>query len=384
MNGHDSKGLHNTDRTPSGGDASYFKTEGLAVGYNGKALIHDIDLALGRGSILTLIGPNGSGKSTILKTLARQLAAIRGAVTVDGSGLFAMSAKELAKKQAVVLTDRIRPELSSAWEIVALGRYPYTNTVGRLTQEDRRIVEDSLALVNASELAERDFMTLSDGQKQRVILARALAQTPELLILDEPTAFLDIKHKTELLSVLRRLAAERGVTVIMSLHEIDLAAKASDLLLCVKGDTIAAFGTPEDVMEHMPIGELYSLEKGSYDPVFGSVELEAAEGAPEVFVIAGGGCGVPHFRRLQRQRIPFAAGILFENDVDARVAGSLASALITAPAFEPIDEACFERAKALMLSCNAVIDAGAPVGSLNRANGRLKSLARERGLLKDE
>ena len=360
---------------------SFFETRDLAVGYNGKTLIRDIDIALDKGGILTLIGPNGAGKSTILKTIARQLAQISGSVVLDGSDLFAMSAKELAKKQAVVLTDRIRPELYTVREIVGLGRYPYTNLVGKMTDEDKRIVEDSLTLVNAQGIAERDFMTLSDGQKQRVILARALAQQPEILILDEPTAFLDIKHKTELLSVLRFLARERCVTVIMSLHEIDLAAKASDFLLCVKGDTIKAFGTPDDVIRTMPMEELYELEKGSYNSAFGSVELEKPAGAPRVFVIAGAGYGIPVFRKLQRERIPFAAGILFENDVDCEVARTLAAECVICPAFQPMDGAQFERAKALMLACESVIDAGTPLGTLNAMNGKLLELAGEKGLV---
>ncbi|MBO6061189.1 MAG: ABC transporter ATP-binding protein [Clostridia bacterium] len=361
--------------------SGFFTTSGLAVGYNGKTLIRDIDIALERGGILTLIGPNGSGKSTILKTVAKQLAAIRGTVAVDGSDIDSLSAKELAKKQAVVLTDRIRPELYTVRDIVGLGRYPYTNLVGRLTDEDKAIVEDSLELVNAKELAEREFSTLSDGQKQRVILARALAQRPELLILDEPTAFLDIKHKTELLSVLRYLARERDVTVIMSLHEIDLAAKASDYLLCVKGETIRAFGTPEEVMAKCPIEELYDLKKGSYDAALGSVELEKAEGSPEVFVICGAGYGIPVMRRLQRERTPFAAGILFENDLDAEVAKRLAAECVICPAFEPMSREAFERAKALMLFCGRAIDAGAPLGKFNEYNAELLALAREKGFL---
>ena len=362
----------------------YFETKSLAVGYNGKTLIRDIDIALEKGGILTLIGPNGSGKSTILKTIARQLAAIRGTVTVDESELFKMTAKELAKKQAVVLTERIRPELYSVRDLVGLGRYPYTNMVGRLTEEDRLIVDECLALVHIKDLSGRDFITLSDGQKQRVVLARALAQQPELLVLDEPTAYLDIKHKTELLSLLRFLARERQVTVIMSLHEIDLAAKVSDLLLCVKGETVAAFGTPEEVMAGLPIEELYDMEKGSYDPDFGSVELEKTVGRPRVFVIGGAGSGIPIMRRLQRERVPFAAGILFENDVEARLAINLAAECVISPAFEPIPEETFLRAKALMLMCEKVVYAGTPIGSFNEANGRLLALAREKGLLKDE
>ena len=362
---------------------SFFETSGLAVGYNGKTLIRDIDLALERGGILTLIGPNGSGKSTILKTIARQLAAIRGVVAVEGRDIAAMSAKELARRQAVVLTDRIRPELATAREIVSLGRYPYTNAVGRMTPEDRRIVARSLELVNAADLAQRDYMTLSDGQKQRVILARALAQQPDLLVLDEPTAYLDVKHKAELLSLLRELAENEGLTVIMSLHEIDLAAKASDLLLCVKGETAAAFGPPEQVLRECPAEALFGLEKGSYNAALGSIELEKPVGEPQVFVIGGAGAGIPVYRRLQRGRVPFAAGILFENDVDAYVAGSLASKLILSPAFEPVTEELFTEARGVMLACGSVIDAGASRGTLNEANARLALLAAERGILNE-
>lgn len=360
---------------------NYFETSSLSVGYNGKALIEDIDIALGRGRILTLIGPNGSGKSTILKTVSRQIARIRGAAALGGSDLFAMSPKELAKKQAVVLTDRTRPELYSAREIVSLGRYPYTNMIGRLTSEDRIIVDSCLELVNASSFAEKDFSTLSDGQKQRIIIARALAQQPELLVLDEPTAFLDIKHKLELLSLLRTLAREKGLSVIMSLHEIDLALKASDFILCVKDERIAAFGTPEEALSAVSISELYDLEKGSFDPAFGSLELESAAGKPKAFVVAGAGLGVPVFRRLQRQSIPFASGILFENDIDALAAKNLASSWVITPAFEPMSEVDYEKALELMLRCESVIDAGTPIGALNKPNERLLGIAREKGLI---
>lgn len=360
---------------------NYFEASSLSVGYNGKALIEEIDFALGKGRILTLLGPNGSGKSTILKTLSHQIARIRGCAALDGSDLFSMDAKSLARKQAVVLTDRIRPEMYTVRDIVSLGRYPYTDMMGRLTAEDRRIVESSLALVNASELGSREFMTLSDGQKQRVIIARALAQQPELLVLDEPTAFLDIKHKLELLSMIRTLAREKALTVIMSLHEIDLALKASDLILCVKGERIAAFGTPDEVLSSISIESLYELENGSFNAAFGSVELEKTGGEPKVFVIAGKGYGTPIYRKLQRERIPFSSGILFENDVDAAVAKSLSASCIIAPAFEQMTDEHFDNARELMLRCESVIDAGTPIGELNRLNGRLLDLAREKGLI---
>ena len=356
----------------------YFHTQDLSVGYDGRALIHDINIQVEKGKILTLIGPNGAGKSTILKSITRHLAKICGQVYIDHQEIYAWSARELAKRVAVVLTDRIHPELMTCGEVVAMGRYPYTNALGHLTARDREIVAQAMERVHALDLAEQDFTTLSDGQRQRIMLARALCQEPEVLILDEPTAYLDIRHKIELLDILREMAHERGITVIMSLHEIDLATKISDYLLCVKGDTIEAFGPPEDILAEGVIERLYDIQRGSYNLLFGSVELAKPRGEPQVFVVGGGGQGVACYRALQKRQLPFAAGILFDNDVDCQVARELSDHVVTAPAFEPMTEEQYWRAADLLLRCASVIDAGTPVGTLNRMNGRLLALAREK------
>ena len=355
-----------------------FHTQDLSVGYDGRALIHDINIQVEKGKILTLIGPNGAGKSTILKSITRHLAKICGQVYIDRQEIYAWSARELAKRVAVVLTDRIQPELMTCEEVVAMGRYPYTNAMGRLTPRDREIVAQAMERLHALDLARRDFTTLSDGQRQRIMLARALCQEPEVLILDEPTAYLDIRHKIELLDILREMAHERGITVIMSLHEIDLATKISDYLLCVKGDTIEAFGPPEDILAEGVIERLYDIQRGSYNLLFGSVELAKPRGEPQVFVVGGGGQGVACYRALQKRQLPFAAGILFDNDVDCQVARELSDHVVTAPAFEPMTEEQYRRAADLLLRCASVIDAGTPVGTLNRMNGRLLALAREK------
>lgn len=358
----------------------YFKTEDLAVGYDGRILIRDINVGLERGKILTLIGPNGAGKSTILKSITRQLQTIRGTVYLDGAQIAGFSPKQMAKRMAVVLTDRIRPELMTCAEVVAMGRYPHTNLFGKLTEADRRAVEEALERVHGLELAEQDFMTLSDGQRQRIMLARAICQEPEVIVLDEPTAYLDVRYKLELLDILRQMARTKQVTIIMSLHEIDLAMKVSDLLLCVKGDTIAAFGEPEQILKEHTIERLYGLRDGAYNPLFGSVELERPDGTPEVFVVGGGGHGIPCYRALQKKQIPFASGILFENDVDHQVARELSSHVITAPAFEPMTPAHLQEAAAVMTRCRRVVDAGTLIGALNQMNARLLELAGERGI----
>lgn len=359
---------------------AYLKTEDLAVGYDGNVLIHDINLRLEKGKILTLIGPNGAGKSTILKSITRHLQTISGNVYVGGQGLRQWQPKELAKRLAVVLTDRIRPELTTCAEVVAMGRYPYTNLFGRLTDKDKASVTEALERVHALDLAQRDFGTLSDGQRQRILLARALCQEPEVMVLDEPTAYLDVRYKIELLDILRQMAREKGMTVVLSLHEIDLAAKVSDYLLCVKGETIANYGTPEQVLQNHTIETLYGMEQGSYNRLFGSVEMPKSAGKPEVFVIAGGGFGIPAYRQLQRRGIPFATGILFENDVDFQVAQVLGSAVVSVPAFEEMTQEHYEQAARLLAQSAEVIDAGTPVGRLNGLNGKLLTLAREKGI----
>lgn len=356
----------------------YFKTENLAVGYNGNVLIHDINVQLDKGKILTLIGPNGAGKSTILKSITRQLGTIHGTVYIGAQELSVWPPKEMAKQVAVVLTDRIRPELMTCAEVVAMGRYPYTNLFGKLTPQDTAAVQEALERVHALDLAQQDFTTLSDGQRQRIMLARAICQEPEVIVLDEPTAYLDIRHKIELLDVLREMAQKKNITVIMSLHEIDLAMKISDYLLCVKGDTISAYGPPEVILENHAIEQLYEIHNGSYNLLFGSVELTKPEGSPKAFVVAGGGYGIACYRALQKQEIPFATGILFENDVDCQVARVLSNHIVVAPAFEAITDTRFDEAVQILLQCEKVIDAGTPVGTFNQANAKLLELAHEK------
>ena len=358
----------------------YLQTADLSVGYEGSVLIHDNNLAVERGKILTLIGPNGAGKSTILKSITRHLAKLGGAVYIGGREIYAWRPKEMARQVAVVLTDRIRPVLMTCGEVVAMGRYPYTNAFGKLTDQDRAAVRRALEQVHALELRDRDFTALSDGQRQRILLARAICQEPEIIVLDEPTAFLDIRHKIELLDILRSMAREERTTVVMSLHEIDLAAKCSDCLICVKGDTIAQSGPPDEIFRRGDIDRLYDMESGSYNMLLGSVELGRPQGEPKVFVVGGGGYGVRCYRALQKQQLPFAAGILYENDVDYQVARALSGHVVSAPAFEPVTERCFLQAAALLRQCGSVLDAGTPAGTFNQCNARLLHLAAEEGI----
>lgn len=341
-------------------DAPLFSAQDLAVGYHGRALISGICAELERGQILTLIGPNGAGKSTVLKTVTRQLAPVGGRVYIDGKDLQSYAPAELARRMAVVLTERVRPEMMTCYEVAAMGRYPHTGRFGALTPHDHAVVREALCRVRAEDIADQDFERVSDGQRQRVLLARALCQEPELLVLDEPTSFLDIRHKIDLLDILLEEARSRGVTVILSLHEIDLAEKISDLVMCLKGDTVWKLGPPETVFSDSQIAALYDLERGSYLTGRGSVELSRPEGEPRVFVLGGGGSGLSWYRLLQKRRIPFLAGILQENDIEYPVARALAVRVISQGAFEPLSPDTLATARQCLLACGAVIDTGAP------------------------
>lgn len=359
----------------------FIQTEQLTVGYDGKPLIRDIEIRLKKGEILTLIGPNGAGKSTILKSMTRQLKLVGGTVYLDSEVMSRMSGKDVAKRLAVVMTERIRPELMTCEDIVATGRYPYTGTLGILGEKDWEKVHEAMELVHALDFKDRDFTAISDGQRQRVLLARAICQEPEVIVLDEPTSFLDIRHKLELLAILKNMVVQKKTAVLMSLHELDLAQKISDSVICVHGDKIEKYGPPEEIFSSEYVHHLYGITTGSYNAAFGCLEMEKPKGKPEVFVIGGNGTGIPVYRKLQRAGIPFAAGILHGNDVDCEVARALAAEVIEERPFSLIREEIYQKAVQVMEQCTHVICCIDEFGPVNEKNRQLCKLAEEAGKL---
>ena len=346
----------------------------LSVGYHGRPLLREICLQVRRGEILTLIGPNGAGKSTILKSLIGQLRLLGGQVSLLGRDMVQLSEREIARSLSVMMTGRAQLERMTCWEVAAAGRYPYTGRLGILGPGDRAAVRAALERVHALDLRDALFDQISDGQRQRVLLARAICQEPEVLVLDEPTSFLDLRGKLELLAILKELVRERRVAVILSLHELDLAQRISDRLLCIRGNGIDRCGTPEEIFSGGYIRQLYGVERGSYCESFGCPELEPVRGKPQVFVIGGNGSGIPVYRRLQRQGVPFAAGILSENDVDHPVASALAAEVIAQRAYHPIGEDTFLRALSVLEGCRQVSPSAARSWSPSGASLRSLSL----------
>ena len=248
------------------------ETQDLAIGYGKTPLAENIALGAKSGQILTLIGPNGAGKSTLLKTLAGQLSPLGGTVLLDGQDLTAYTGPDRARKLALMLPHTRRTELTTCFEFAAAGRIPYTGRLGILSDADRQAVQDALEIAGAAHLADRDFNCISDGQRQRVLLARAICQQPKVLLLDEPTSFLDIKGKIELLTILQKLAHEQGLAVIVSLHELDMAQKIADAVVCVFPDHVSGVLTPDAAFAPDNIRALYALSEAQYTVLFGQTK----------------------------------------------------------------------------------------------------------------
>lgn len=241
---------------------------GLSVGYGKNIIVSGINFEVKQGEILTLIGPNGAGKSTVLKTLAGYLESLAGKIIIVGKDAHKISASEMSQRLSVLLTERIRPDLMTCREVVETGRYPYTGRFGILAEDDKKAVQKAMETVEMSGLADAYFSELSDGQKQRVMLARAICQEPEILILDEPTSYLDIRHKIIFFEILRRLVSEQRIAVVLSMHELDFAEKISDNVLCVKDGKIIRAGSPDEIFTEENIREIYDIPQNLYRKYF--------------------------------------------------------------------------------------------------------------------
>lgn len=346
-----------------------FSAEKLSVGYGKKIIVGDISFQVERGEILTLIGANGSGKSTILKSILLQLKTLSGSIYFENKNIYEMKRSEIAEKISAVMTERVTPEMMTCGDVVESGRYPYTNNLGILSGYDREKVHEAMELVGVENLFYTDFSCISDGQRQRVMLARAICQDTDILILDEPTSFLDVHHKLELLNILKKLVRERNLAVIMSLHELDLAQKISDRIICINNHTAEKIGTPEEIFSGDYINSLYNIKNNSFDCTYCSSELEKPQGEPEVFVIAGG--GVEIYRKLQRKNIPFAVGVIHENSMEYPAVRALATEIITEKPFEPVSQQALEKALEIMKRCSAVINNCTVWGTMNKKNSIL-------------
>ncbi|KQT42788.1 hypothetical protein ASG47_17855 [Devosia sp. Leaf420] len=234
----------------------------LAVGYgrrrDKRTVLTGLNLTVQPSEMVCLLGPNGVGKSTLMRTLARALRPLSGTVAIAGSDTARMSPAELARHVGVVLTERINIGAMPAFRLVELGRYPHVNWAGQLGEADREIVREAIVSVGAAHLAHRDISELSDGERQRFMIARALAQKPSVLLLDEPSAFLDVSGRVEMVAMLRHLARDQNIAVILSSHDLDLSLRTADTIWLIDGKRHLHIGAPEDLLADDTFAAVFS------------------------------------------------------------------------------------------------------------------------------
>ena len=351
----------------------------LTVGYKDKVVLSGLNLDFEAGQFISLLGPNGAGKTTLLRTLSRHLDPLKGQIEIEGRPLSLMSAMELAMVMAVVLTDKVSPPLFTVYEFVALGRYPHTDFLGRLGEADHQAVQHALCAVHADNLAARTFSDLSDGERQKALVARALAQQPRLLLLDEPTLHLDLKHRVEVMGILRNLCRSEGITVVASLHDVDVAAKVSDRVALVKSGAVVDWGIPEAVLKNNTVAGLYDFDGADFDHNLGSIELRGNGRSGRAFVLAGMGSGALIYRMLSKRGFSITTGVLHTNDLDYFVARSLGAECTSQEAMQTIDDSALSEADSRLQACDVVIDCGFQVGPMNQGNVKLLHTALEKG-----
>lgn len=343
-------------------------TDNLQVGYEKKTVIDNVDIQGIKGQLICLLGPNGVGKTTILRTITGLLAPVEGTVYLENTNVQKMKKQDLAKKMAVVLTEQVSLNLMTVFEIAAMGRYAHTNFRGKLTETDIAIVEAALHSVQAIHLRDKYYAQLSDGEKQKIMIARALVQEPEVIVLDEPTSHLDIKHKVEVINILRELCNSKGITVILSLHDIDLAIKGCQNILLIQHGKVIAQGAPEEIIKKGTIQSLYELDGATYSELLGSMEFAYPGISPEIFIFGGDGTGSEVYRAALREGIGICCGVLHKNDVDYHISKALKCPIVAEDSFCEISEENYNKALSQIKAVSVVVDTGFPIGEINRKN----------------
>ena len=238
-------------------------TIALEVGYKkGKPVVKQVSFDVNAGEIIAIVGANGAGKSTILKTITRQLNKLDGDIRICDMDESDFSEEAMAKKVSMVTTERIHPELMTCYDVVATGRYPYTGRLGILSDKDREAIAYAIDLVGAKAITGEDFSKVSDGQRQRIMLARAICQDTDIMILDEPISFLDVQFKLDILSIIRKLAKEQNKAVVMSIHELEFVPAVADTVIGIYDNCVYKIGTPEDILTGENLQVMYSMASG--------------------------------------------------------------------------------------------------------------------------
>jgi iron complex transport system ATP-binding protein len=360
----------------------------LTVGYGDGSVLRDVSVGAARGQLAGIVGPNGSGKSTLVRALSRVLEPKRGRVLLDGVDVYRMSARSLAQRLAVVAQDTAVGFDFSVREVVLMGRAPHLSRFGIEGPQDYTIAQEAMEQTNTAVFAERAITSLSGGERQRCMIARALAQQPEVLLLDEPTAHLDLNHQIEILDLVRKLTAERGLATMVVLHDLNLASQYCDhLVLLAEGEVLAA-GSPQEVVTQENIRAAYGTEvqvrphPATGRPYFTLLSRLPSTAGPtrrtKIHLICGAGTGVSLMRELRRLGFAVSVGVVNVADSDQIAAEALDLVRVEEAPFSPIGEEAHQRNCELARAAEVVIVTGIPFGRGNLCN--LEAAVRARGM----
>jgi iron complex transport system ATP-binding protein len=353
------------------------RLEGVTAGYGNRTAVRNVDLSVNAGEVVGLVGPNGSGKTTLVRVASRTLRPWSGRVRVDGQDPYSIPARHAARSVAVV-PQEFAPVFSfTVLEVILMGRSPYLSPWGGGGELDYRRAREAAESVRVQHLADRPVEELSGGEKQRVVLAQALAQDAPVLLLDEPTTHLDLRHVVGILDIVRSLAVSEEKAVLGIFHDLNLASGYCDRLVAIDSGEVVAEGRPESVVTRRFIRDVYDVE-GEVVPHFATGRptvllgppLEPARpGAPvRAHVVGGAGRGAPVMRALAELGYEVTAGALHATDTDATVAERLNLARVTVPPFSVVDEEARREVVGMMRRASLVVMCDAPFGPGNVGN----------------
>ena len=373
---------------------SAFEFHGVRAGYRDRPVLEDISLKAGAGEMLALLGPNGAGKSTLFRVLSGIIRPVAGRVMLCGAEVQRLGAARRARLLAVVPQELKMPPAFTVGEMVAMGRVTLLSPWQRPSEEDCKVIERALVYADVNDLCDRPFDLLSGGEKQRVLIAMALAQEPQVILMDEPTTHLDPNHSLEIMQIVERLNRERGLTVFMISHDLNLAAEFCRRLVLLDHGRIAADGTPSEVLREETLHKVYHCQmRVQSDPGTGlpfvrpdarhAAGLPGAGGAESgraIHVIAGGGSGAEVLRRLAFNNYAgVTCGVLNERDTDAQVCEALGIRAALEKPFSPVGHQAFRKAEEMAAMAKTVIVCEVPFGPGNVINLKLAEDALKRG-----
>ncbi len=362
--------------------------ERVSATYGRGPVLREVDLEVGPGEIVGLVGPNGSGKTTLVRVASRTLRPTSGRIRVSGADLTEMNAHEAARLVAVVPQDVVPAFSFTALELVLMGRSPYRSRWGGGTPQDWSRVRAAMAATQVQHLADRPVDELSGGERRRVVLAQALAQDAPVLMLDEPTTHLDVRHVLDLLAIVRRLAERERTAVLAIHHDLNLAASTCDRLVALHRGEVIASGPPAAVVTPELLREVYGVEAevstdhatGRPNVRIGVPRKPAAPLGRRAHIVGGAGRGAPIMRRLAEAGFEVSVGVLHGSDTDADVAERLNLVRVSVPPFSDIDAEAERVCRGLMREADLLVVCDAPFGPGNVANLRLALEAARAGV----